>query len=434
MIVMICSLSAPVSFAGEGAAFVRSKVKQMDPVYAGQRIPFYLTLYAKTRFTGSPRFDLPRVPGLILMEIEDRPVLGSATENEADYLIKTHEFAAFPQREGSFTIPSFTVSFAYVDIKTNKAIEGTYKTTELTVAVARPPGTESIDSLISTSEFKIIEIWDPKPENPRVGDAFKRTITMTAKDIPGMVFLPVVPEKVKGLGLYETPPSVQDNMERGEFLGKRMETITYVCEEEGSFKLPGMTFYWFDILNKELKKETLNPVEFKVSKGPLNINEGSSKGNKSDPFSLISRQALLVIIGIGILLLGFFRYKKTLTFRYNLWREEEGRSEKAFFREFEKTCLLNDDQKTIQALFNWLDRLIPERKSMTVKELFSSFHDPELLNAFNALERRLYGDSTRSTPGSNRELLSLVRQYRRSYLKKQSRYKIRDKGLKPLNL
>ena len=100
----------------------------MDSVYAGQRVPFYVTLYAKTRFTGSPRFDLPQISNLILMEIEDRPVLGSAKENGVDYMSKTHEFAVFPQKDGSFSIPSFPVSFAYVDISTNKTIENTYKT------------------------------------------------------------------------------------------------------------------------------------------------------------------------------------------------------------------------------------------------------------------------------------------------------------------
>ncbi len=43
-------------------------------------------------------------------------------------------------------------------------------------------------------------------------------------------------------------------MQRGDFLGKRLGRITYVCEKEGHFEIPGVTFFWFDFGTKELKK------------------------------------------------------------------------------------------------------------------------------------------------------------------------------------
>lgn len=70
-----------------------------------------------------------------------------------------------------------------------------------------------------------------------------KPLIRTARDIPGMVFLPFSPGKIDGISVYETPPYVEDRMQRGDFLGKRLGRITYVCEKEGHFEIPGVTFF-----------------------------------------------------------------------------------------------------------------------------------------------------------------------------------------------
>lgn len=440
---LICCFSwlfTPVCFAEQKNAFMQTDIKQAEPLYAGQRIPFYITLYSKTRFTGVPRFELPQVSGLILMEIEDRPVLGSLREQDMEFLTKTHEFAVFPQQEGRFSIPSFTVSFAYMDTSTNKAVEGTYKTKEIQINVTRPPGTKDITPLIATREFTVKAQWDPKPENPRVGDAFKQTITRTARDIPAMVFLPVSPEKINGLGIYENPSSVDDRMERGEFSGKLREIITYVCEQEGKYEIPEIVFYWFDLEKKELRTERLDPLVLNVSANPQYTKADPAMDNQLKIFDSISRQAVLLIFIVVLMCFGLFWIRKSILGRYAQWNQRRAVSEKKFFKTFETACRSNNDEKTLQALFVWINRLRSDtlplsNSSWSIRKRFATFHDPDLLVVFTALERQAYGEpgvEKNIDPGLAVKLLDLVRQYRKYYLKSRGEV-TKPNRLEPLN-
>lgn len=56
-----------------------------------------------------------------------------------------------------------------------------------------------------------------------------------------------------GLGVYPKPPVVEDAMQRGEFTGQRVETVTYICEQPGTYTLPALTIpallRWLDRLH-----------------------------------------------------------------------------------------------------------------------------------------------------------------------------------------
>jgi hypothetical protein len=429
-------LSAPACFAEQKSTFIQTRVAPGVPIFAGQKISFSITLYSTTRFTGVPRFELPEISHLILMEIEDRPLLGSTRKNNTEFLTKTHEFAAFVQREGRFSIPSFTVSFACIDIRTNAAIERVFKTDAIPIDVIRPPGTTARDAILSTRKFELRSSWDPPPKTPGVGDAFKRIITRTAADIPGMVFLPVQPEIIPGISMYTAPPSVQDRMERGDFIGKRIDTITYVCEQAGRYEIPGLTFYWFDLETKKLRKEQLDPVVLTVIPAVQHTNAPLPDSGRSSFFSPISRPAVWAI-AIVLICMGLFRAKTPIVRRYALRKQRNARSEKTFFARFESACRSGNDEKILQTLFNWLDRLEPDRQVLSIRGCFTAFHDPQLLAVFTAIERRAYGafDPEKITqfPSAASTLRDLVRQYRRHRLKNRKNQQVTARRLDPLN-
>ncbi len=434
-IFFIFSISFCPAFADGKKAFVQVRAKEVQLVFAGQRVPFYITLFARSRFAGSPRFDIPDIAGLIIMEVEDRPVLSSTTEGGVEYLSKTHEFAVFPQKNGDYTIPPFPVTFAFVDISANKEIETTYQTHEINFSVQRPQGTDKIDDLISTTEFLVKETWDPQPKKPKVGDAFKRTITRKAKDIPGMVHLPVKTQRIKGLGIYQDPPRVQDDMQRGGFTGTRTETITYVCEEESKIEIPKLKFYWFDMNANTLKEETLPAVAFDVAPNPKPLlNEGAIEGQ--NPLKKFSVSRTGVTTGTCVLLIIFFilKYKNRILSAWIQYQEKQAISEKAYFNKFQATCQENDDIKIINALTDWLDCLFPGKRSIPVKTLFLSFGQTALLHEFKAFEKRLYGPDVLQGTVSGEKLFANTKKFR-IHIKRLHRQKITsDQGLKTLNL
>ena len=79
------------------------------------RITSYNVCYTKLlrivegRFAGSTLFDLPSVPGAIIMKPEERPVLSTRTAGDKEYSVQRHEFSLFCQHGGEIAIPEIQV-------------------------------------------------------------------------------------------------------------------------------------------------------------------------------------------------------------------------------------------------------------------------------------------------------------------------------------
>ena len=46
-------------------------------------------------------------------------------------------------------------------------------------------------------------------------------------------------------------------MQRGEFIGEPVETITYVCERPGTVTIPALVIHWWDVNDEELEQELM---------------------------------------------------------------------------------------------------------------------------------------------------------------------------------
>jgi hypothetical protein len=127
------------------------------------------------------------------------------------------------------------------------------QTDPVSVEVKLPPGAEGLATLISTRSLKATEVWQPKPGPAKAGDAFTRTITFSASDVPAMAFPPFPETEIPGLGIYPKAPRLSDQSERGALRGERQETITYICKRPGRFVVPAARFTWWDLDHHQLQ-------------------------------------------------------------------------------------------------------------------------------------------------------------------------------------
>ena len=226
-------------------------------------------LLTATTFASAPIFEFPKVPGAILMQTEPRPILGTEEIDGESYTVQRHELSLFVMRPGVTQIPPFTVRFESPPRFSEKPIEYRLTTPALQVEARMPPGTENLPGLIATRELQVDQTWHPQPQTAHVGDAFTRTVTLTATDVPGMVFPPLPLAEVEGLTVYAKPPVVQDQVERGDLTGKRIETVTYVCARPGHFTLPALIIPWWDLTNQQLMRVSLPAVTLEVEPGSV---------------------------------------------------------------------------------------------------------------------------------------------------------------------
>jgi hypothetical protein len=243
---------------------MRSSLANPEPVWVGQRVTIKVALLTTTFFADAPAFQLPTIPHALLMQIEDHPVLGTEQIDATAYNVQQHELALFMLRPGVYTVPPFTVRFASTPHYGEPPVEHQLTTQAMQVEARMPPGAEHLPSLISSRDLRVTQTWQPQPTQARLGDAFTRTITLSAPDVPGMVLPPLPLTQVDGLTVYPKPPVVQDQVERGTFTGQRMQTVTYVCERPGPITVPALIIPWWDAEKQTLRQATLPALTLKV--------------------------------------------------------------------------------------------------------------------------------------------------------------------------
>src|SRR5262245_24390195 len=250
--VFMACLLTPALAAGP-TAHLRTTLGSND-VWVGQKLTLVVELLAPGYFASSPAFDLPQVPGVLVFPPTDRPVLSTETVDGVSYTVQRHELAVFARRAGEFDIPPFTVRFDFTPSPTNApAVTQAVTTAPLRFTAKLPPGAEDLSTLISARSLTADETWQPDALKAKAGDAFTRTITFSAPDVPGMAFPPFRAVRVQGLGVYVKEPQVLDHSERGELQGQRRETITYVCERPGHFVIPAAHFTWWNLAEQRLE-------------------------------------------------------------------------------------------------------------------------------------------------------------------------------------
>lgn len=233
---------------------VRTTLSAKDDFWVGQRITLVIELLAPGYFAGTPAFDLPSPPGLLLIPPTGSPVIGSEIAGDTTYTVQRHKLSVFAQRAGPQTIPTFTVRFRFKRQPLDKdEVPATVHTELLSFTVKQPPGTEKLGSVLSARDLNVVEEWHPEPGKAKAGDAFTRTITLTATEIPAMAFPPFRPGKIDGLGIYPKPPEVLDRGERGTMHGERRDVTNYLCQRPGQFIIPAVRFSWWNPDEKKLQ-------------------------------------------------------------------------------------------------------------------------------------------------------------------------------------
>jgi hypothetical protein len=265
-------------------------------VWIGQRLPFYVELRAPGSFAGTAGFDLPQLPGTFLMKIGN-PVVGSQEIEGESWFVQTHEFALFSQRPGTLEVPPFSVRFASREGFTGPTKEMQAKAPSWKVDIRRPPGSDKIGFLITSESLDITEKWDPQPGPAQVGAMFKRTIVQRATQITGMALAPAPTTVPDGIRIYPDDPEIKDKLERGDFLGERRETITYLLQKPGTLAVPALTYAWWNPKTETLQSKTLPAVTFEVAPAPSAATPAKAGADRVAWPWLV---AAILVVGLGV--------------------------------------------------------------------------------------------------------------------------------------
>ncbi|HSJ03472.1 MAG TPA: BatD family protein [Verrucomicrobium sp.] len=268
----------------------RAAMETKDTIYVGQKCTMVVELLAPGFFDSAAAFDLHDPQGLILMPPVSRPVVSSEEINGASYTVQRHELAVLASHAGKAVIPPISVRFQFKRAPLDKqGVPATVRTEPLSFTATLPPGAEKVGNLISARALTMEELWKPDLAltHPKVGDAFTRTITFTAQDLPGMMFPPFPAGELNGIAIYAKPPQVHDKVEGASWQGQRIDEITYVLQTTGRFTLPAVQLVWWDLDAKALQTISLPARTFEVAANPaLAVTKPGPVGTGWEPLHL----------------------------------------------------------------------------------------------------------------------------------------------------
>ncbi|NOR14549.1 MAG: hypothetical protein GQ544_02475 [Candidatus Aminicenantes bacterium] len=427
---------------------IRSSLDPEAGAYLGQKVSLHIEVMTNTWFTKAPQYPELRIPHAICLELSQFGTNYTERIQGETYAIQRKEYVIYPQRAERYAVPSLSVDIVYARPGESPG-KVTLSSAPLEFEARIPEQAQGVDFFVSTPKLQVQEQYDHIFDEMKVGDSVTRTITMTADDSVGMMLPPLEFGKIEGMAVYPKTPRTEDTGDRGEYTGTRIESVTYLMEEEGDYVLPEIKIFWFDLRSDTLRVEILGAVEFSVAANPELDAEmlaflEEETGTEEEVTSSLKRRIdvknllylALAIMGVSAALWIFlFPFVKKTRAWWKQHRQLKAESEEAHFRHFRNACRSGDAHQVMQSFLSWLDKIYTGPGAATV-EGFVQLADDMVLQALAAgLKEELYGKSEGDEGYSQWQAVDFynsVAKARKRLFKTEAAH-TKPAGLQPLN-
>lgn len=421
---VLADARTPQELLAEGHVRVRVSTEPERQVVIGQQTRFFIEILTDTWFSKAPDYPELNLEGAIALMPEQ---LGSNYTERIDgvtFAAQRRSYVIFPQRAGPLELPSLRIRLGVSE--DGKAGSPFWlKTPPLRLNVVLPAEAEGIDGLVTTPRLTVRDRWSKPLDGLKVGDAVKRTVQMNAEQALGMLLPELVFAAPPGIAVYPDQPRIQDSVNRGQYQGERVETVTYMLQRSGDFTLPAIEVHWWNTGSGVLETEILEERTFEVS--------GAAGGTAfAAPSDLLSwwrahlarvlayvreHRIVLFLALLGAIVgacMGHRLLPELLAWRRA--RQVRRRdSETRLFRELERSAGRRDFDAVVRDLWRWRDRMIVEAPSLAQGGLRRAAETSGFAEHWAEFEHHRYGGAAASPSPAN--LRPALRAFRAALLR-----------------
>jgi len=353
-------------------------------------------------------------------------------------------YSLYPARLGEITVSALTIT---ARVHGSGGVADVEATSEPVVCqVVAPQELIPYPDAVITSKLTLSQKYEPDVNELKVGDALKRTMTVTADGTVSMLLPILSPIEIDGLAAYPAQGVLDDREYRGRLTATRTDSATYIAQQQGFYQLPEILVRWWDPESEQLQEAQAPGLSFRVVANPfyvadqndLTATSAAETGTGAGPRGLKNPMAI-VIITLAFSGLAFAswwlrrRYGQAWCSRWALYKTSRAESERTHFIRLRRACLANDPKEAHHVLLAWLDRSVPSGCTATLEQFAREANDPKLARMLADLNARLFGRQQPDGSWSGRELLGPVSRVRREWLRQASGWIRSRKDLAPLN-
>jgi hypothetical protein len=379
-----------VSMAADSPqAEIRFQPGREGPVWVGQELELNLDLFSTGFSFGGQQFILPEVGGAYLLQADSSTVKLTENRSGESWQGLRYTLLLYPQRQGLLEVPSFQVNFTASTGYGQEPESFRFETKPLRIEARLPPGADGTGLLVTSADFSVRTNWKPRQTGEeslqlKVGDSLRLTIERQASSVPGMVFSPLPEFSIDGLREYPETPRVNDRINRGELIGARTDSVSFICQREGSFEIPGIRFQWWDPDRERLNEEVSPGLSFEVIPNPAYATAAVANGRR---WSISRNQLLMAIPVLALLVIVGWKASGYISRRVRQNREQRESGEPWAFRQAVKACSTASPKESYQAVMRWLERAESAARSPTLLKLAQASGDRELYREAERLQR-----------------------------------------------
>lgn len=320
----------------ENKLTIETKIMQGDQQIVGQPIVVAIEIATKRWFAKGTEIKSFELADTIILANSEISINGTKRINGQTWSTQTREITLYPRRQGNYDLPAIEMQVS-VNTENDGVVEGTINTIPQRFAISLPKALSNVENFIVSPKVNLeISINSNESNNESnnknnylIGSAITQTITFTAQSAPAMMIPPILRTELTGLSIYQKTPQVFDETNRGELVGTRIETFTYIFEQSGKYEIPEQVIFWWDTRNNELQEVIIPSLLFNVGKGRIDDDTKASAFHINITFNLW----LIIVTIIISLAYVLFRFKSSLTkFYANVTHLEQRCAKKAFLQ------------------------------------------------------------------------------------------------------
>ena len=372
----------PVEAQTELQGSVRSALDVEPPLWVGQGVRLTIDMLSTGFIFSNQDYDVPDVPGALVLQTNRSAVNLTEREDGETWQVLRYEMRVYPQRAGEVAIPPIDVSFSVSAGFGQEESTFRFQTEELRLVAMLPPGVGPGMPLVTADSLEVSQVWEPERTDVMVGDALRRSVTLHADGIPGMVLPPLSVPDIDGMGVYPADPGVTTTSNRGRLRGERTDVQDLVFEQPGEYEIPGYEIQWWQPTREELTVVEIDSLGLAVAPNPAL--EAAVKGQRDsavDPGKYGLWLLLVLILAVVI-----FRTWPTISSWLVQWCRRRSESEPAHFRRLAKACRGRDPATAYMMLSRWLARWFGPGTPATLAWFAGKMGDPILAAELERLQ------------------------------------------------
>ncbi len=365
MLVVTGAIGASAWAQNAPQLLVRAHLEPPGPVVAGTQVKLVVDCLTTTWFTEAPNWPLFTVRGAIVDLPDEQAENLHEVINDVSWYGVSRAYRIAPQTAGEVRIPSFAITVYPGGMN----VPATLATPALRLVATVPAGAEGMSVFFPSQKLVARQEIEPSPDDVKVGGALTRSVTQTATGTESMLIPPVNFGDVEGLKRYPKPSATRNIIQdrAGLVAGERTDTVTYVVNRSGRFKLPPETIEWWNTARQRKEKIVLPAVSFSAAvarEKPLFAIpvDALSRGGAHRIIVIDRWQAVLLSLILVFLLAVVWVYPR-LVIRYHRAKQAVVAARNRYaqgaapaWRALRIVARTGSLQGTIPALYRWMDR------------------------------------------------------------------------------